>query len=649
MKNSNKYLWILGCMGVVTILFVVLVLTGYVYSSTASAKSQSVVLFREPNDGDRLDAGQPVIVRALARDDNKITQMELWVDGQLVDAQQSSIPGGINPFPMLSTWYPAPGAHTLIVRAYNSRNTAAQTTITVQAGVTADQDKDGVPDEVDACPDIPGVPEDGCPAPDESDRDGDGAANDLDACPDEPGSPLAGGCPDADGDGVADGSDACPGEPGSGEDGCGEVADDDPVAAGDEPIVAGEAPDPEDDEDPEPGVVGGDGMDAGAAVDLEVEGYEFRTTSAYESIACYLRLGEEDPRRYEFASLGEMAWDIAAEVGGANSIRVLHSEEEPLQVSVECLGSNPGEEPIDLGGYTAAHGSEDWDGREQFGSSEGNHFNLRYRICSPSCEASILPAPSLRPILVPFWWFLPVTLHWDWDGNNDDIDGFGLSVSTMDDASMIDIPNPAMRSLDISDYRPACGETVHFQLYAYQGDGSVHSPMSNEQTWSGRPCHYTANVTFESLDAHSLPFPVIGPIRGLFWASNGTTTERLEFNACACTAGSCGGYRLHHGSSGIDDEIFAWIRGEIASCPGGGCASDLYEVPAAATISVPFDPGDDISYGAVILDCDPGGTYDLLFVGSDTHRIEDVGGVLLLSDALEGIFLNVNTMLTVTH
>jgi len=60
----------------------------------------------------------------------------------------------------------------------------------------ADRDKDGVPDNVDACPDVPGVKTNepkttGCPnnpwgAPaGASDRDKDGVPDSIDACPDQ--------------------------------------------------------------------------------------------------------------------------------------------------------------------------------------------------------------------------------------------------------------------------------------------------------------------------------------------------------------------------------------------------------------------------------------------------------------------------------
>jgi outer membrane protein OmpA-like peptidoglycan-associated protein len=69
-----------------------------------------------------------------------------------------------------------------------------------------DADKDGVPDQKDVCPDIPGLKEfDGCP-----DTDGDGIPDNKDRCPEEAGTEALQGCPDTDGDGIADQDDACP-------------------------------------------------------------------------------------------------------------------------------------------------------------------------------------------------------------------------------------------------------------------------------------------------------------------------------------------------------------------------------------------------------------------------------------------------------
>lgn len=78
--------------------------------------------------------------------------------------------------------------------------------------VIRDKDNDGVPDDEDVCPELPGTAlTKGCP-----DKDGDGIADREDKCPDVPGTLKNHGCPaDRDGDGVKDEDDKCPDQPGT--------------------------------------------------------------------------------------------------------------------------------------------------------------------------------------------------------------------------------------------------------------------------------------------------------------------------------------------------------------------------------------------------------------------------------------------------
>jgi Outer membrane protein and related peptidoglycan-associated (lipo)proteins len=73
-----------------------------------------------------------------------------------------------------------------------------------------DTDGDGIPDYLDRCPNVKGLPQfDGCP-----DTDGDGIPDYLDKCPNVKGLPQFDGCPDSDGDGIPDNLDRCPNEKG---------------------------------------------------------------------------------------------------------------------------------------------------------------------------------------------------------------------------------------------------------------------------------------------------------------------------------------------------------------------------------------------------------------------------------------------------
>jgi len=76
----------------------------------------------------------------------------------------------------------------------------------IQPEQKLDSDNDGIPDELDLCPNAFGAKElNGCP-----DKDEDGIPDYLDKCPDFKGLKEFSGCPDTDGDGISDNEDECP-------------------------------------------------------------------------------------------------------------------------------------------------------------------------------------------------------------------------------------------------------------------------------------------------------------------------------------------------------------------------------------------------------------------------------------------------------
>ncbi len=247
-KRRSKLPIVVAILGTLCAFTAVLALAGY-YFFVPQETTSPVVLIREPQHGDQFLVGERVTVRALARDENNITRIEYWADGQLLHAQTSNLPSGVSPLPLLTSWQPTtPGKHTLVVRAFNSQNQRSQASIDVEVIEILDQDNDSIPDAEDTCPDQPGFsatngcpdadgdgvadaedacPDEvgvaeagGCPAADADDLDGDGVLNAEDACPEESGPAPAAGCPDRDGDFVHDAIDACPDEAGAAEDGC---------------------------------------------------------------------------------------------------------------------------------------------------------------------------------------------------------------------------------------------------------------------------------------------------------------------------------------------------------------------------------------------------------------------------------------------
>ncbi|MEZ4722949.1 MAG: DUF5723 family protein [Flavobacteriales bacterium] len=91
-----------------------------------------------------------------------------------------------------------------------SRNTMIRGGINWTFGCKNDKDKDGIADNKDDCPKVPGLAQfNGCP-----DTDGDGIMDQNDSCVTIKGPAATNGCPDADGDGIIDSEDDCPDTPG---------------------------------------------------------------------------------------------------------------------------------------------------------------------------------------------------------------------------------------------------------------------------------------------------------------------------------------------------------------------------------------------------------------------------------------------------
>lgn len=63
--------------------------------------TRPMVLINSPRNAARVSVDQNIVIQAVARDvaERKITRVELWVNDQLLDAQNSNVTGGISPFP----------------------------------------------------------------------------------------------------------------------------------------------------------------------------------------------------------------------------------------------------------------------------------------------------------------------------------------------------------------------------------------------------------------------------------------------------------------------------------------------------------------------------------------------------------------------
>lgn len=149
--------------------------------------------------------------------------------------RQFPIGGGINLLLGENSWLGVQGEYRISDK--NFRDNVQFSVGYIYRLQRVDNDKDGVHNRDDQCPEVAGSAlTGGCP-----DRDGDGVRDSDDECPEVLGVASLNGCPDSDGDGVADREDYCPqtagtvatqGCPDYDLDGVGDAEDECPEVAG---------------------------------------------------------------------------------------------------------------------------------------------------------------------------------------------------------------------------------------------------------------------------------------------------------------------------------------------------------------------------------------------------------------------------------
>lgn len=534
-----------------------------------------------------------------------------------------------------------------------------------------DADGDRVPDAEDTCPTEPGWQEnDGCPV--EGDVDFDGVADGEDECPGEWGRPEYSGCADDDGDGVADGEDLRPEEPGLPEDhGAPETGAPDSDGDGvpddvDEcdreeglPEHFGCPPPGEADDADEDGIADDEAAPIGPWDGLFFYGplrellvpkvevpVEFTTGRDYESISCYVRVGRHDPlHEGPFDPLGEGQWSIPASLGTLNTA---FDDEDYFPVYVECEGHHEGEVCRDdecipetiqdnlgvfIGGdpdpddpESVGYPVEEWDGHVITGRSgrgdPDDWFQVKFRICTPSCEEVVYLPPFVELVEVGAETRLFIFEQWA-DGIPEDVFGWNVYI----DGNYAFPVALDRESVSVNWYEPACGATREFQATVRGRAGE--SPRSNHDVWEGEPCPRTVQVEFYSLETGYLGddewnHDDVGPIFGHFRVTAGDRTYRLEFDAV--DPGSWAweetrGYRLDHGREYLIHDIFQWIWSRM-NCMGGGCPN--YYVAADNYVMVDLGPDDDLTFGGSIYDSDDGNPSDTLFNAEYTIPAEDI-------------------------
>ncbi len=218
MKLKNPWIkaLVITALAILSVLIIALGFVAYrVVALSMKKASRPVIEVVSPQiDAVLLEGEQVDVLATVKSGGSPVERFEFYVDGMLAGSRKAE--GDV--LAVRWIWLPdIEGSHRLTFLATNAQEQMSTVELDVSVADQPDKDADGVPDAVDACPDVVGtVAGGGCPLPD--DRDGDGIPDAVDACPDEPGATEDGCIPsersDRDRDGYPDDGDRCPDEGG---------------------------------------------------------------------------------------------------------------------------------------------------------------------------------------------------------------------------------------------------------------------------------------------------------------------------------------------------------------------------------------------------------------------------------------------------
>ena len=123
-KSRSRARTIAVVLGVLAVLAcLALGVSALLYYRLQQARAQNEppsVTITEPAEGASTLAGSNMAVSAMAFGGIPITRAELWVDGELVDTEETRIQGGVSPFYASFELLVSQGLHTVFVRAVNA-------------------------------------------------------------------------------------------------------------------------------------------------------------------------------------------------------------------------------------------------------------------------------------------------------------------------------------------------------------------------------------------------------------------------------------------------------------------------------------------------------------------------------------------------
>jgi hypothetical protein len=286
---------------------------------------------------------------------------------------------------------------------------------------------------------------------------------------------------------------------------------------------------------------------------LQLEVLSLESSQAYESLHCYVGLGDITPRWYPdhdgdqdsteyFYSDNGTSWQVEEYLAGHNALGIFWPGNQTLTFEITCVGiRGGGTDALDLGPMSLDLSPESWNGdirtaRTELG--EGGGFSVAYRIAPETVTAKGPDRDMARPINL---WisYGGGYLTWDYLPEDDDepIDGFLIFLN--DTLVLHEGPDAARTPLPDPWLFPYCGEEYEFTVVAYispydEGDHSVPREEWEEDyqgdrvtVSGGEPgsaeCDRVYHISFLSLTTGAFPDEESrygsGSVDGIFFTS----------------------------------------------------------------------------------------------------------------------------------
>ena len=513
--NKKRWLIVLGGVFLIGLIMIVLVL-GWFARRGEAFESRPLVLIHEPATGDQSQVGSSFVVHATAREEQGLSRIELWVNDQLIESQESA-EEDISPTNMtlLSGYTPTyEGEHLIVVRAISSQGISGQSSIAVRVSLA--EDLTYIVEEGDT---LESIAIDYDTSPEEL----------IDANPD-----LGEGGPEAGDELIVPG-----GEPAGEEE---PVPDDEgsdaPLPEGDEPLIGWTLPF---------WFFTGDGDDSDN-VTLRLEVPALRTSEGFTSLHCYVSLADSLPQWYpdwdnnqstdESFEAGTDGWWITEDaLEGDAAPLISWPVDQPIPFSIACVGVSGGTEALEFGVIDIEIPPEQWDGNRQDYETEGEggHLFLQVKVTQTSGDPRYAPKYPDPDMTKPTNVRLndeEQTLEWDYLPEEDEeaIDGFriylngNLQWSVSAEARSTRLPSEW--------FRPPCAWTYTFGVTAYRiefPDGPESDPPSTvDRDQPREECMRIMRVTFVELQTFDLGgdgryedrHGDVGPAYGTFFANH---------------------------------------------------------------------------------------------------------------------------------